>query len=334
MINIISTQVAERNITGPQKVFANLIKGLDRIGYPYVVNRNLRATKRLWIQDDVRALRFLNKTRAKTVVGPNTFGRPRNIPREIDLSEVIYLQPCMWAKEMWEEQSDGSYPVRVWPVGIDTDMFCPGKGPSFRKSIMLYHKRRDPGELNYIIKTLESMNLQYNLLICYQYDEMDYLDLLRNRTSFIIWHGRAESQGVAFQEAMACDVPILVCDVTKASQETGIEWDGSEDHIRVTAAPYFDDTCGIKIIDLNQLNKSVVYMFDNLEKFAPREFVLKNLSLEGQARKLVEFWQYWDLSFEKGLYENLGERGKWPPIHQRVWKKTRPVLRKIKRAIT
>ena len=54
MINIISRQPmigdASRP-TGPYKVFANLVKGLERIGYPYVVNRRVTASPRLWVHD-------------------------------------------------------------------------------------------------------------------------------------------------------------------------------------------------------------------------------------------------------------------------------------------
>lgn len=54
MINIISRQPLVGDAsrpTGPYKVFANLLKGLEHIGHPYVVNRRVTAAPRLWVHD-------------------------------------------------------------------------------------------------------------------------------------------------------------------------------------------------------------------------------------------------------------------------------------------
>jgi len=75
---------------GQIKVFKNLIKGLDRIGYPYVVNQRLDACERLWVHDDTRALPLLHKLPAeiKAIVGPNLYVMPRDMPRGLDLRGV------------------------------------------------------------------------------------------------------------------------------------------------------------------------------------------------------------------------------------------------------
>jgi len=52
MINLISTQADSDVISGPAKVHRSLVKGLDAIGYPYVVNRSLNSTS-VWTHDDV-----------------------------------------------------------------------------------------------------------------------------------------------------------------------------------------------------------------------------------------------------------------------------------------
>ena len=55
MINIISKAYLSKNATGPKKVVDNFIKGLDILGYPYVINKRLDACQRLWIHDDTAA---------------------------------------------------------------------------------------------------------------------------------------------------------------------------------------------------------------------------------------------------------------------------------------
>lgn len=331
MLNIISTFENATKIGGPQKVFANLTKGLDKIGYPYVINRNLNSTKRLWVHDDIDALRYLGRTKAKTVVGPNLFVMPKDIIDGAVLHDAIYLTPGPWATEMWQSAGFDSCPTYPWPVGIDTDEFHPPKQKASEKKVLVYHKLRQSEELELILRTLEEMRLDYNLVVYGNYDQDEYQELLK-KSSFIIWHGCHESQGLALQEALASDVPILVCDVKSVSEELGVnyEWHERDMNIRVTAAPYFDSRCGKIIENLNELKDGIQYMFDNLSNFKPREFVLENLSLEGQALKLLSFWEHWDLSFDEGLNERPKRDGKWPPIQKRIWGRVKPLLSSAK----
>jgi glycosyltransferase involved in cell wall biosynthesis len=142
-----------------------------------------------------------------------------------------------------------------------------------------------------------------------------------SRTSFIIWHGGAESQGIALQEAMACDVPILLCDVTSLSQTRGgYTFDECLYHFPVTAAPYFDEMCGIRIRDFKDLRQAIEQIIDMRDQFRPREYVLKNLSLEKQAREFVRLWEEWSLDYASGLKERITTTKKWngPSLFQRL----------------
>lgn len=319
MINIIST-FGDRPVTsGPGKVFANLVKGFEKIGYPYVVNRDLNATKRVWIHDTISALYSLSKSHAFKVVGPNLFVLPNEISSLIDFHESLYLQPSEWAKQIWDYAGFNACPIDVWPVGIDTEMFYPLMNSVSNRRVLIYHKQRDLGELHQILDIMEILHLPYTLIRYGEYEEENYLKALRN-ASFLIWHGCHESQGIALQEALACNVPILVCDVTSLSQaENGYRFPIILDDIPVTAAPYFDDNCGIKITNLSELKLSIGFMLDNLTTFTPREYILKNLSLERQARAFVALWDKWNLTFEQGLFETTqGERMWKAPLSTRV----------------
>ena len=97
MINIISKQVGESRVSGPQKVLVNLVKGLERIGYPYALNRHPSAARRLWIHDDVAALRFMHQPGVLPVLGPNLFVMPVDAESCVDFGGAVYLQPSEWA---------------------------------------------------------------------------------------------------------------------------------------------------------------------------------------------------------------------------------------------
>ena len=127
MLNIISRSAARVVTSGPKKVLDHLVKGLDEIGYPYVINRRLDATERLWIHDDLAALREINQLDAgiQVVVGPNLVVVPRQLPNDVDLSRAVYIQPSRWTRKLWEECGFNACPIAVWAAGIDTSAFAP-----------------------------------------------------------------------------------------------------------------------------------------------------------------------------------------------------------------
>jgi glycosyltransferase involved in cell wall biosynthesis len=299
MINIISRSVLSPRIRGPKKVVENLILGLKKIGYPYVLNKSLDSTKRLWIHDDIAALKYLHllPDRVKTVVGPNLFVNPDEIPPTLDFSKIIYLQPSENVKRIWQKRGMIGR-MAVWPVGIDTEKFKPTL-PA-KKFILVYFKNRKEEELRQVLLLLTSQNLNYRLVRYGQYSEDQYIQLLKS-TSFVVWLGGPESQGLALEEALAANIPVLVIDEGR-----------TEFGERLTAAPYFNGQCGLKINSLEKLPEALEKMNNQLINFEPREYILQNLSLEKQARDFVDLFDiYFDLSYETGLRENLQSQKDW-----------------------
>ncbi|MBA7531355.1 hypothetical protein ES705_23567 [subsurface metagenome] len=299
MINIITIDFSK--IRGPGKVVNNLIKGLDEIKYPYVINKDINATKRCYIPNRLLALLKLQKAKSKVIVGPNLFVLPDEIPSYVKLRDTIYLQPSQWTLELWNMLGFNRALLKVWPTGIDTDSFYPVHQSN--KKITIYNKKRSIHELEQVETTLQQMGLDYHKVIYGNYDEQEYRNILKS-TSFIIWHGCHESQGIALQEALASGVPVLVLDVKSLFEQ--VPCPRLPSRIRafeVTSAPYFDNRCGIKTKDINTLRQSIEFMMDNLKSFRPREFILENLSLAKQANELVKLYEHYGLSTEDGYDE-------------------------------
>ena len=86
MLNIISNEYfkSEKMVSGPIKVFKNLIKGLDLVEYPYVVNGDINACDKLWIYNDPMALKKIKKINkdVKILLGPS-FVSDRYIGKKI-----------------------------------------------------------------------------------------------------------------------------------------------------------------------------------------------------------------------------------------------------------
>jgi len=304
MINIVTDEPYRSRTVGPDKRGANLLKGLDRIGYPYVVRRHLRSTKRLWVNGLPDLAAHLPRRDVCTVIGPNVWGFGWQVPRRARLEHALIIEAS--EKSVSQFIGDEGFQrcsVRAWAGGIDTDEFHPPASRRPGRDVLVYTKHRDPGELPGIIETLLRHDLRPSLLMYGNYGEQEYRVALAN-AAFVVWHGRAESQGFALGEALSCDVPVLVCDHwEEVDAERALRLHVNPGRRLFENAPYFDDRCGLRIDDLDGLSGAVEEMLDRLSEFQPREYVLENLTLEQSARAFVDLWQEWGLTFEEGLDE-------------------------------
>lgn len=314
MLNIVSRSEIFNNVTGPKKVIENLKKGLDKIGYPYVLNGALDSCARLYIHDDRDALRIIASLdpSIKVVVGPNLYDGPRNVPVDLNLDRAIYLTPSPWFKNFWLKFGFKKCPIEAWPAGIDTEEFRPFPGD--KDLVLIYFKQRFDWELRKVKEELEKRGINYGLIQYSKgYQEADFKKLLQ-KTRYVVWLGRQETQGIAFEEILACDIPILVCDVSSVGHcSDGGEYTEEEKAFdEASSAPYFDDRCGVKIRNLDTIGPAIEKMEMPTSVFRPREYVLENLGLERQARELLSFYdKYFGLKYETGLREKPLNNKKW-----------------------
>jgi hypothetical protein len=314
MINIISRSLIFKNVSGPKKVVDNLIKGLDKIGYPYVLNKRLDYCSCLYIHDDRVALQKVKELdpRVRVVVGPNLYVVPRDLPHSLDISRAVYLVPSEWNKRFWLHFGFDKCPMEAWGAGIDTEEFSPSGNK--KEFILLYFKQRFNEELERVEKELKKKNLKHKLLHYDKgYNESDFKDFLE-KSRYVIWLGRQESQGIALQEVLSSNIPVLVCDVSSVGHCIG----GGElnqeekDYTDTSSASYFDDRCGVKIKDLGFVGNAIDEMEGKLHSFTPREYILENLTLEGQAKKMIGFYEkYFHVSYIEGLAEKPVHLGNW-----------------------
>jgi hypothetical protein len=336
MLNIISRSIVSKRVSGPRKVVENLIKGLDEIGYPYVINARLDACKRVWIHDDVDALKVVTQLNdVFPIVGPNLFVTPRQIPITIDLSRTLYLHPSSWVIDLWKESGFDRAPLAAWPTGIDTNEFIPREGE--KKQVLIYFKERYLQELDYITELLTRKNIPYVVIKYGEYSEGDYRTEL-GRSKYTIWIGRQESQGIALQEALAMNVPILVWDIPNLGH-----WQSSVAAMKVfneqennftgaTSAYYFDSRCGLKTREKNELESLIDTMEGGWKNFNPRAFILEKLSLAGQAKALVMLFEtHFHLPYAEGLSETLHKPGKWKnaQLHSVLYQRIKDIVRTV-----
>ncbi len=316
MLNIISRSIVDSGINGPQKVVNNLIKGLDILNYPYCLNKDLNTTSQLWIHDDPIAIKNASKRHLKAIIGPNIYILPRSIPKNLNMSNFIYIQPSKWALDFWRDFGFDKCKTDFWPTGIDTEEFSERK-KSNSGIVLIYFKQRYKEELDFVKNILDNLKIQYEIIIYGLYDQKDYLKKLQN-TRYVIWLGRQESQGIALEEALSMNVPILVWDVLNVGhwvpnkKEKKIFNQEELNYKNTTSAFYFSDECGIITKDKEKIKESINNMENSWQSYEPRKYIIENLNLEQQARDFIElFYKYYNISYDDGKKEHIISNKKW-----------------------
>jgi glycosyltransferase involved in cell wall biosynthesis len=221
----------------------------------------------------------------KFIFGPHFSVFPDDKLNSIKGKNSVFNLLSEWVVNYWSEPyyNLNLKFVKI-PFGVDTNKFNKIKPNSDRNEVFIYFKTRNPNELEMVQNFLNSKNINYRLF-SYQnrYSENEYLNYLQN-SKYGIWIGRHESQGFGLQEALSCDVPLLVWDVKSMNQEYGYNYDD----IPATCIPYWDERCGEVFYDSSDLEKTYNKFINNIEHYKSREFILENLSMEVCENKLIE----------------------------------------------
>jgi hypothetical protein len=90
-----------------------------------------------------------------------------------------------------------------------------------------------------------------------------------------------ETQGIAYQQALACGVPILAWERGGFWQDPSYFPDKVK-FISVSSVPYWDNRCGVKFNNISEFSTKLEEFLDKLNshKFTPRDYILENLTLE------------------------------------------------------
>ena len=255
---------------GPGKVVTNLILGLEKSGIEFKTNQPPLPDDKLLILQETQLL--YQNTNNEKVIGPNICTLPIDNQYVMGQNYKKIIVPCQWVKDLYMKWLPEDK-IFVWPVGIDSDKFYDMSKEEKQIDCLVYFKRRNESELKSVLDFLNKNNQTYEIIKYGSYSEKDFINTLK-KSKYGIVIDKCESQGIAIEEMMSTNLPLLVWDT--------ITWDdrGEEYSVPATSVPYWDDTCGIKFNSFDELNNSFIYFIDNKNKFKPREFILNNLNLE------------------------------------------------------
>jgi len=222
----------------------------------------------------------------KFLFGPHFSVFPdKNQMELIEGSNSIYIQPSEWAKNVWFlNPFCKNIRLEALPFGVEVNKFTPSKQINERNNIFIYYKRRNPDELQTLLSFLMSYGIKPQIFnYVTKYSEEEYIKYLKE-SKFGIWLSTHESQGFALEEALSCDVPLLVWNVTSMNQE----YQSSYENIEATTIPYWDHRCGEFFYSIQELEVIFDKFINNLINYKPREYILENISIEKCGNKFIE----------------------------------------------
>ena len=279
---------------GLDKVFINLCLGLDRLGIPHEVNMpfsRLRPDDFPGVLGRGRSCLLGYKSSQPLVAGIGLMTHPSEWPTLFeDYPVACYLQHSPWTQAVYR-RSFGDR-CAIWPVGIDTVAWTP-QAADKPVDFLVYdkiHWDRTTLEhelLNPILETLRRLGKSFAVLRYGTYQPGQYRQALGRCRAMIVLSAH-ESQGIAYQEAMACGVPILAWDPGFCQDPERFKW--GDPVIPATSVPYFDDRCGRRFSGFPEFALELPRFLEQLSSgsFSPRDYVLENLTVEKCSRQFAD----------------------------------------------
>jgi len=283
-------------IGGVEKVFANLCLGLDRLQVSYRLNlpfEYLRHDDRIGVLGRGRyALQGYDR-KIPIVAGIGLMTHPSEWPTLCqDFPVKAHLQHSEWANNIYRRYFGDR--CHVWPAGVDTEAWRPVAGKK-DLDFLVYNKvlweqpRNEIELIRPIRNALKRRNLTFAELKYGSYTEFEYQRLLA-RAKAMIFLCEHESQGLAYQECLSCDIPILAWDQGWWLDPHRFQWGTPQ--IPATSVPYFDSRCGERFARIEEFEGRLDRFLErlHLRAYRPRDYVVENLSLEQCSQRFLGFF--------------------------------------------
>ena len=221
----------------------------------------------------------------KFIFGPHLTVLPNDSITMICGPNSTYIQPSQWVIDFWK-----LYPVcrrltiKPVPFGVDTDKFYPIDIINKQNKVLVYFKGRIPEELQLITQYLNNNEIPFEIFSYKNgYNEDQYIHYLQT-CKYGIWIDAHESQGFALEEALSCNVPLLVWNVSSLNQEYGYSYPD----FPATSIPYWDACCGEVFYNACDFESTFQTFLLRLDLYHPREYIVENLSIYICEKKFIE----------------------------------------------
>ena len=220
LLRYIKRSVCRQQVrTGFYTAFLALVGSLKKVGCNVQINNFAAAAKRpdypIGIAGYPTIISKINLPNPR-IFGPGDFGTPDvSVAVANDPRFKILIQPSDWFSEMYKPFCGDK--MLTWFAGIDTEHWADFSHEHKNYDYIVYDKirwhrtERVPAILNRITKYLDDTGRSYKILRYGDHHHSEFQNALRHSKAmiFICEH---ETQGLAYQEALSSNVPVLAWD--------------------------------------------------------------------------------------------------------------------------
>jgi hypothetical protein len=227
------------------------------------------------------------------LLGPSLYSHPLQAPRLMEDARFrLYILTCDWMEKLFVPYY-GAERCVMWNAGIDTERWADTRGLEKDIDVLIYDKVRwnretlEESLVQPILERLARENLRSHRIRYGNYNYAMFRDLLK-RSRAMLFLCEHETQGMAYQEAMACNVPIL-------AWENGYWLDPDAGNyaepVVATSVPYFSDECGARFAGAQDFEAAFTRFWEGLAGYQPRRYVQETLSFERSAGTYLRHYE-------------------------------------------
>lgn len=226
------------------------------------------------------------------IIGPGFFDHPKQAPMLMnDPRFRYYIVTCAWMEQLFKPFY-GKQCVQ-WHAGMDVAVWSDTRMQPKTIDVLVYDKIRwnrdtyEPHLLAPILQALAARGLRHRTVRYGHYDHETYKRLLAQSRSmvFLCEH---ETQGMAYQEALASNVPVLAWDNGFWLDPRRGQWEA--DPVPASSVPYWSAACGERFRNAAEFAAALDAFWAKLPAYQPRQYVERELSLARSAETYMRYY--------------------------------------------
>ena len=229
------------------------------------------------------------------IFGPGDYGYPdaaATVAR--DSRNRILTQPSQWPVEFYRNACGDKLGVLF--VGIDTDAWPDLSDRPKDLDFIVYDKirwidgqvrqDRPAPVVEQTTDMLKRKGFSFEVLR-YGHHHLAAFRQALARARGMIFLCEHETQGLAYQEALASNVPVLALDEGVLADPNQRRYAAAD--LRVSSVPYFDSSCGETFV-AGSLEPALQRFLGRRGDYRPRDFVLRHLSMQNAAANYLDMY--------------------------------------------
>lgn len=270
-------------------VTRSLVEGLTKSKIPFTLNpASIKKTNIMIVLAGVKTLKQaieLKKQKKinKLIAGPNIIVFSSDFDNLIASPEIdLCLVPSNWVKELYLRENP-SLEGRIfsWPAGVDIEKWTPGLSINKRK-VILFEKHTNNKELpeTNVYKDFIRNNGYEIIILKYGNFTHEIYKTALKEAICLVGFSISESQGIAWSEAWASNVPTFLWENTEGLY--------LKKEFKCSSAPYLSKKTGFYFTEISDF----IVKFEQFERrqvsFFPREWVMENMTDVRSSELLID----------------------------------------------